>query len=89
MVVGLQPTLSPVEGDVEAERVTVPVKLFTADTVAVKELEPPELNVTLEGFAEMVKSGWVLKNSVIAFAFASFDVRLGRFQLASMVFVNE
>jgi len=46
-----------VEGDVEVVRVTVPVKLFTGDTVVVKELDPPELNVTLDGFAATVKSG--------------------------------
>jgi hypothetical protein len=89
IVVGLQPTLSPVEGDVEVVRVTVPVKLFTGDTVVVKEADPPELNVTLDGFAATVKSGWVLKNSVIALAFASFDARVGRFQLVSIVLVNE
>jgi len=38
-------------------RVTLPVKLFTGDTVVVKELDPPELNVTLDGFAATVKSG--------------------------------
>ena len=89
IVGGLQSTMSPVEGEVDFVRVTVPVKPFTGETVAVKEPELPELIVTLEGFVEMVKSGWVLKNSVIAFALKSFEVRKGRFQLASMVFVNE
>jgi hypothetical protein len=46
-----------VEGEVEFVRVTVPVKLFTGDTVVVKEPDPPELNVTLDGFAVIVKFG--------------------------------
>ena len=70
-------------------RVTLPVKLFTGETVAVKEPELPELNVKLEGLAAIVKSGWVLKNSAIALALPSPDARLRRFQLTSIVFVNE
>jgi hypothetical protein len=48
--------MSPVE-EVVVVRVTVPVKPLTGDTVAVKEPELPELNVRLEGFTAIAKSG--------------------------------
>ena len=48
IVDGLQTTLSPVEGDVEVEMSTVPVKPFVGETVAEKELEDPETKLTLD-----------------------------------------
>jgi hypothetical protein len=89
MLVGLHVAVSPVEGLIEVARLTVPVKPLSGDTVALNPPVPPELNMTLVGLAVIVKSGCVLKNSVIALAFASFEVRLGRFQLVSIVSVNE
>jgi hypothetical protein len=59
MLVGLQLTLSPVEGEVEVESVTVPVKPFRPATVVVKLLVAPALNETLDGVVEMLKSGVV------------------------------
>ena len=54
---GLQLTVSPAEGEVEVERLTVPVKPFWAETVAVKEPVVPDLRATLEGFLVRLKSG--------------------------------
>ncbi len=92
IVVGLQFTLSPVGEEVEAERLTEPVKPFTGDTVATNEPEDPEAKLTVDGLAVRLKSGdddTGLKNSAMAFALASFDVRVARFQLTSTVFVSE
>ena len=90
MLPGVQLTVSPVEGEVEVERLTVPAKLFWAETVALKEPVSPDLKVTVDGVAVRVKSGdGALKNSVMGIALASLDVRLGRFQFTSIVFVSE
>lgn len=92
MVDGLQMTLSPVDGDADVDRFTVPVKPFVGETVAVKEPDDPDAKLTLDGLALRPKSGdddTGLKNSVIAFALASFEVRVGRLQLVSIVFVSE
>jgi hypothetical protein len=89
MLVGLHVAVSPVGGLIDVVRLTVPVKPLSGDTVALNVPVPPELNVTLLGLAVMVKSGCVLKNSVIALALASFEVRLGRFQFVSIVLANE
>lgn len=58
MLVGLQPTLSPVEGEAEAERVTVPVKPFCPDTIALTVPVDPAVNETLDGVVEILKSFW-------------------------------
>jgi len=55
--VGLQLAVSPVGGLTEVERVTVLVKPFWLATLVVKPLEVPVLNETLDGLAEMLKSG--------------------------------
>ncbi len=90
ILVELQLTLSPVEGEVEVERFTVPVNPFRADTVATKEPVAPELKATLDGLAVKLKSGdWALKNSVIGLALPSLDVKFAKFQFASMVLVKE
>lgn len=90
MLEGLQLAARPVEGEVEDERLTVPLKPFSEDTVAVKEPVEPELKVTLEGLEDRLKSGaWALKNPVIAWALASLEVRLARFQFVSIVLVSE
>jgi len=48
MLVGVQLTVSPVEGDVVVERFTVPVKPFCPVTVTVNmPVEPPEVNERL------------------------------------------
>ena len=55
-----------------------------------KEEDPADGKAMFDGLAVTVKSGdWGLKNSVIVFALASFEVRLARFQFDSIVFVNE
>ena len=90
MLLGLQLTESPVDGEAEVERLTVPAKPFWAETVALKKPASPELKVTPDGVAVRLKSGdGSLKNSVMGIAFASLDVRLGRFQFTSIVFVSE
>jgi len=88
MLAGLREPVSP-GGELEAERVTVPVKLLMLVNVTVEfEVTPAEI-VILEGLVVIVRSGGrVLKNSVIGVALASLEVRLGRFQLASSVFVG-
>ena len=92
MVVGFRDVVRPTGPD-DAERETGPFRRFRLVTVTVEE---PEITgeskrmLRLGGLKEMVKSGeLVLKNSVIGFAFASFDARLGRFQFASIVLVKE
>ena len=40
----------------EAERATVPVNPFRGETVTVEDPESPELNVSVNGLAEMAKS---------------------------------
>jgi hypothetical protein len=57
MLVGLQLTLSPAFELTEVESVTVPVKPFLPVMVVVKLPVDPPLNETLDGFAEMLKSG--------------------------------
>jgi hypothetical protein len=85
---GLRKPVRPV-GELEDERVTVPVKLLTLANVIVELDAAPAKTVRLDGLAEMVRSGGgVLKNCVMGVALASLDVRLGRFQLTSSVFVG-
>jgi hypothetical protein len=48
MVDGLQTTESPVEGEVEVEMLTVPVKPFVGETFAVKEPDDPEAKLMLD-----------------------------------------
>ena len=91
-MVGLQLMVRPVEGDAVVEMPTVPVNPFVGKTVVVKELEEPDTNWMLDGLVLRVKSAVVgagVKNSDIAFALASFDVNVGRFQFTSIVFVSE
>jgi hypothetical protein len=87
-LVGLRKRLRPI-GELEDERVTVPVKLLTlANVIDELDMAPAEA-MRLGGLAEMVMSGGGgLKNSVMGVALASLDVRLGRFQLTSSVFVG-
>jgi len=88
MLAGLRKPVMPV-GEVEDERVTMPVKLLTLVNVIVELDVTPAKTVRLDGLAERVMSGGgVLKNSVIGVALASLDVKLGRFQLTSRVFVT-
>ena len=90
MLLGLQLTARPLEGEVEVERFTVPAKPFCDETVTLKEPLSPDLKVTLDGAAERVKSGdGALKNSVIGIALASLEVRLARSQFTSIVLVSE
>jgi hypothetical protein len=49
--------LSP-EGEVEVERVTVPVKPFCPDTIALNVPVEPAVKETLGGVAEILKSFW-------------------------------
>jgi hypothetical protein len=56
MLLGLQPTDSPLEGDMLVERLTVLVNPLRPDTVTVKELVAPALKETVEGLAERLKS---------------------------------
>jgi hypothetical protein len=58
MVVGLQPTMSPLEGEAEAERVTVPVKPFCPDTTTLNVPVDPAVKETLDGVVEIPKSFW-------------------------------
>ena len=51
MLVGLHTTLSPVDGLVEVDMLTVPVKPFWGETVVVKESVEPVAKVRLEGLA--------------------------------------
>lgn len=66
MLAGLQLTLSPDVGLVEVVKVTVPVKPFWLVRVVVKLPVVPALNETLDGVAEMVKSGvdWCSRQAV-------------------------
>jgi hypothetical protein len=57
MLVGLQLTLSP-EGEAEAARVTVPVKLFSPDTITLNVPVDPAVNAALDGVVEIPKSFW-------------------------------
>jgi len=57
MLVGLQLTLSP-EGEAEVVRVTVPVKPFCPDTIALNVLVEPDVKETLDGVVEILKSFW-------------------------------
>jgi hypothetical protein len=87
ILAGLRKPVRPL-GELEDERVTVPVKLLTLVNVIVELDVAPTETVILEGLAEIVRSGGgVLKNSVIGVALASLDVRLGKFQLTSIVLV--
>jgi len=86
---GLSVRVSP-EGELDRERLTVPVKLLTLLSVMVEFDVAPVVSATLVGLAAMLKSGgWVLKNSVIALAFASLLVKGARFQLVSIVLGKE
>lgn len=88
---GLSETVGP-EGDATADRFTVPANPVRLVTVIVEVVEEPA-GVEIEaGLADMVKSGLcviVVKNSDMALAPASLDVRVARFQFTSMVFVRE
>jgi hypothetical protein len=84
---GLRERVRPI-GELEDERVTRPVKLLTLVNVTVELDVAPARIVRLDGLGEIVRSGGgVLKNSVIGVALASLDVRLGKFQLTSIVLV--
>jgi hypothetical protein len=84
---GLRERVRPL-GEPDDERVTTPVKLLMLVNVIVELDVAPAGTVRLGGLAETVRSGGgVLKNCVIGVALASLDVRLGKFQLTSIVLV--
>lgn len=56
-VVGVRVQVRPVEGEIVSERVTVPVKLFTAATVTVDVPGEPTTAETVVGLALTEKSG--------------------------------
>lgn len=88
---GLRERVGP-EGEETAERFTVPANPLRPVTVIVEVVEEPGVADMDAGFAEMLKSGFcevVVKNSDMALAPASFDVRVARFQFTSIVFVRE
>src|SRR5215467_13208363 len=92
IVAGLRDAKIP-EGVDVTERDTGPKSAFRLVTLMVEVPETTGENsarLRLGGLLEMVKSGEeVLKNSVMGIAFASFEARLARFQLASIVLVKE
>jgi hypothetical protein len=89
MLVGLRVRVGP-GGELDRVRVTVPVKLLMLVRVTVEFVVTPVGKVMTAGLAEIVKSAaWGLKNSVIGLAFASLVVKLAKFQLTSIVLVNE
>lgn len=53
---GVRVQLSPVEGEIESERLIVPVKPPVAVSVIVELADTPALTEANVGFAEMVKS---------------------------------
>ena len=55
-LVGDNVQVRPVDGEMVSEMVTVPVKLFSADTVIVEVPAVPTTTVTLAGLATTVKS---------------------------------
>ena len=63
MLVVLRVHVSPLDGEIDVERVTVPLKPLTAVTVTVDVPEAPALIVTLVGLAVIVKS-WTVKVTV-------------------------
>jgi hypothetical protein len=65
MLVGLQVTLSPY-GEAEVVRVTVPVKPFCPDTIALNVPVEPAVKETLDGVVEMLKLGvdWCSRQAV-------------------------
>jgi hypothetical protein len=66
-LVGESVQLRPVDGDTVADRVTVPVKLFTPATVIVDVPGAPTTTETVVGLALMVKSGAaVTANATVA-----------------------
>jgi len=48
--------LSPVDGDTEVDRVTVPVKPFTGDTMMLVDPVPPGVVLIIVGLAKIWKS---------------------------------
>jgi len=64
MLLGARLQVKPVAGDIEDDRVTVPVKLFTGATVIVDAPASPALTDRLVGAAAMVKS-WTLYATVV------------------------
>lgn len=90
-LVGFNDELRP-DGELAEDRVTVPAKLFRLVRVIVEVAVDPALTLIEAGLAPMPKSeeGDVgLKNSVIAVALPSPELRLAKFQLVSTVFGNE
>jgi hypothetical protein len=86
-VVGVRDVLSPGVLLVML-RDTVPVKFEIEFSETVDVVLAPRPTVTLFGL-EILKSGDMLKNSDMDGALVSPDANAGRFQLASIVFVNE
>lgn len=80
------------EGEETPVRVIVPENPFKLERTIEEVAVEPALADMLVGLAEMLKSGDCAtgaRNSDIDAAFASFEVRDARFQLASIVFVSE
>lgn len=88
-VEGLSVIVGPV-GELEEVRVIVPENPPVLESVMVELDFKPDSSVIVDGVAEMEKSAaGAEKNSVMEVAPASLDVSVGRFQLVSIVFVNE
>jgi hypothetical protein len=80
------------DGEETADRLIVPVNPPRLVSVIVEVVEDPGVVDMDAGFAVTLKSGdctEVPKNSDIAVAPASFEVRDARFQFTSTVFVRE
>ena len=88
---GLSERVRP-DGELVPDRVTVPAKPFRLDRAIVEVAVVPTVVLSEVGLAEMLKSGEGdvgLKNSVIAVALPSPELRLAKFQLVSTVFGKE
>ncbi len=59
MPLGDRPQDSPVEGETEGDKLTIPVKPFTGATVTVDVPVPPLLRDTVVGLALTLKSAMV------------------------------
>lgn len=90
-LVGLSERLRP-DGEPAEDRVTVPAKLLRLVSVIDELAADPELMLSEDGLAEILKSGEAvmgLKNSVIGVALPSPVLRVARFQFVSIVLGKE
>ena len=89
--VGFSERLRPA-GELVEDRVTDPAKLLRLVSVIDEVAVDPDVRLIEAGFAEILKSGEGeegLKNSVMGVALPSPVLRVARFQLVSIVLVNE